>query len=64
MPHLHLLCWDDERRLSEHPSRRQREPDPQPAESLDRVESCPRYHPVQSGLTNDLVGPIGYWDNP
>ncbi len=27
MPQLHLLCWDTERRLSEHPSRRQREPD-------------------------------------
>ncbi len=27
MPQLHLLCWDDERRLSEHPSRREREPD-------------------------------------
>ena len=28
MPQLHLLCPDDERRLSEHPSRSQWEPDP------------------------------------
>jgi len=40
-PHLHLLCWDHERRFSDRLSRRKREPDPQPAESLERVESCP-----------------------
>ncbi len=33
MPQLHLLCWDDGRRLSEHPSRRQREPDARDANS-------------------------------
>ncbi len=52
MPQLHLLGWDDERRLSDRPSHRQREPDPEPAESLDCVESCPRYHskPLESLL--------------
>ncbi len=25
MPQFHLLCWDDERRLSDRPSRRQRQ---------------------------------------
>ena len=28
MPQFHLLSWDDERRLSEHSSRRQRQLDP------------------------------------
>ncbi len=37
MPQLHLLCWDDERRLSERRSRREWEPDQQPAWNVSPV---------------------------